>query len=165
MMKTTFQLGLPFPRLHLLQLVSYTITTRMPERPRSLFVTVGSTLFTDLTARVLSPAFYDAVVPLGVSTLVVQLGKAPPPDTTALQADGRYTAVEKRGDAEGSFAFSPVGTPDTILNVRWFRYTNDFEGDVRRADAVISHAGRSAGAVHLIVVNGTDPARQALDPS
>lgn len=117
----------------------------MPDTPRNLFVTVGSTLFADLTNRILSPTFYDALVPLGVTTLVVQLGKAPTPDSAALKVDERYSAIEHRGETEGSYTFSSGRGASKGLSVRWFRYTSDFEGDVRRADAVISHAGELSG--------------------
>jgi UDP-N-acetylglucosamine transferase subunit ALG13 len=99
-----------------------------PEAPpsRSLFITVGSTLF-------------EALANAGVEDLVVQYGRAQlelPPDVKVVkdEAGGSGEAVFLAGD--GGELGAKVG-----VRVRVMRYTDDFEGEVRRASWVISHAG------------------------
>jgi UDP-N-acetylglucosamine transferase subunit ALG13 len=112
-----------------------------PEAPpsRSLFITVGSTLFEALTTTCLSAPFLSALANAGVEDLVVQYGRAQlelPPDVKVVkdEAGGSGEAVFLAGD--GGELGAKVG-----VRVRVMRYTDDFEGEVRRASWVISHAG------------------------
>lgn len=110
--------------------------------PRSLLITVGSTLFEALTTTCLSVPFLSALASAGVEDLVVQYGKAQlvlPPDVKVVkdEADGSGEAVFRASDARGG-----VG-----VRVRVMRYTDDFEGEVKRASWVISHAGELGRAV------------------
>jgi beta-1,4-N-acetylglucosaminyltransferase len=137
--------------------------------PTSLFVTVGSTLFPSLTDIVLSATSLDALVSLGIQTLEVQYGKADLPlhviapapsgkSSEAVQDDvgggdrggGRDTAIELEVDSSGSGRFTwkagQIGdgsgeSQGRKMEVVMYRYTDDFEGAIRRCGAVISHAG------------------------
>ena len=92
---------------------------------QSIFVTVGSTLFPALTNLILSPDFLDHLVSLDVARLVVQYGRAdiriPGSSSVDVADSGRFTW--KRLDVEVK------------------RFTDDFDGLVKRSDGVISHAG------------------------
>ena len=90
----------------------------------SLLVTVGSTLFPKLTNTILSGPILE-VLAGRISSLIIQLGSAPPP------SDLR-TILDDFDRSKGSYQGMKVEIMD---------YTTDFEGLVRSSDLVISHAG------------------------
>ena len=96
------------------------------DRPRTLFVTVGSTLFPALTTALLLPSTLSALS-AHLTRLVVQHGKGSvviPPGSTN---------VSMRADRT-DFVYGG-------LEVEMFAYTSEFDDRVREADAVVSHAG------------------------
>jgi beta-1,4-N-acetylglucosaminyltransferase len=137
-----------------------------PETPpsRSLFITVGSTLFEALTTLCLSAPFLSALATAGVEDLVVQYGKAKldlPPDLQVVkdEVDGSGEAIFRAGGGGGGGGGLGV---KVRVRVRVMRYTDDFEGEVKRASWVISHAGESGrvnhphdNVCHLVVGSST----------
>ena len=103
---------------------------------RTLLVTVGSTLFPALTDRVLSPSFLSLLSPHGIDRLIIQYGRAVLPSNTAT----KDMALNPAG--HGSTLWKPDGSSSGVA-VEAMRFTDDFEGLVASADAVISHAGQS----------------------
>lgn len=95
--------------------------------PTTLLVTVGSTLFQDLTDAALAPSTLDALRTLGVTRLVVQLGSAVVPPHLGIGRDGGSTQAG--------------GVDVTVV-----RYTTprEMEEMMRGASAVVSHAGESS---------------------
>ncbi|WVR05486.1 hypothetical protein IAU60_002502 [Kwoniella sp. DSM 27419] len=118
---------------------------------RTLFVTVGSTLFPVLTDTILSPGALAVLAREGVTRLVVQYGRAQLPET-----------LEVVLDASGSgIAHFDAGSPEP-MSVEVMRYTDDFKGMVRRSDGVISHAG--SGSI-LTVLRQTPPRPLLIVPN
>ena len=132
----------------------------------SLLVTVGSTLFSDLTDLVVSPTFLQLATRLGLTDIVVQYGAADltfPPDAKHITIGivGKARSEAGKGSGEGSFEYTAgtheaSGRPMNALvdgpeqeivqgpiRVRYMRYTSEFDEEVKRADMVISHAGMS----------------------
>jgi len=117
----------------------------------TLLITVGSTLFPSLTDYFLSPKTLAQLPSYGISSLVVQYGKAAlPPDCPLL------AFVDAKG--QGQTTLSGGGRVTTNANVNGkvnassftghfkvtvLRYTSDFAALVRSADCVVSHAGGS----------------------
>lgn len=102
----------------------------------TLLVTVGSTLFQNLTDLILSTKFLDLLISLGITDLVIQYGKA------SITIPPHAQNVQK--DAQGSCSFTYVDPGDGgALFVETFRYTDDFQGIVNDSNYVISHAGQS----------------------
>ncbi len=93
----------------------------------SVLVTVGSTLFPVLTDLILSPPFLDHLSSLGVTRLVIQYGRAD--IHLPLLANDRV-------DGEGLTRFRWKEVDVDVM-----RFTEDFEGLIKRSEAVISHAG------------------------
>lgn len=102
----------------------------------TLLVTVGSTLFPHLTDAILTRPFLELLSD-SVGHLTVQLGKARLPANLA----------ERIGTGGGASDAGSVKGKYKEMDVDVFRYTDDFEGLVRGADLVISHAGQS-GFIH-----------------
>jgi UDP-N-acetylglucosamine transferase subunit ALG13 len=103
-------------------------------QPRTLLVTVGSTLFMSLTNKVLSPSILSILPALGFELLVIQYGSA---DLLSL-TDIEDLEVDSRGSGEFVWRdYNGLGE----VRVRVTRYTDDFLGLVASAHAVISHAG------------------------
>lgn len=98
-----------------------------PGKPakRTLLVTVGSTLFPSLTDAILSPSILALLPTLGVARLVVQYGRAAIPPELGVGVDSQGSGAGVVGE----------------LEVELMRYTDDFDGLIKAADAIISHAG------------------------
>lgn len=107
----------------------YTMT-----RPATLLVTVGSTLFTALTNKVLSPSILSILPGLGFELFILQYGSG---DLLAL-TEIEDLEVDAQGSGEFTWRdYNGLGE----VRVKVMRYTNDFTGLVNSASAVISHAG------------------------
>ncbi|KAL7424277.1 Glycosyltransferase 28 C-terminal domain [Cryptotrichosporon argae] len=111
----------------------------------TLLVTVGSTLFPGLTDTVLSPSTLTLLPSLGISTLVVQLGRADVPAPVrarvpAVPGEFRWDGAAGEERAAGA------------LRVRVLRYTDDLEGEIEAATAVVAHAG--AGTILSVLRRG-----------
>lgn len=115
-----------------------------------LLITVGSTLFPKLTDLALSRPFLDRLIEIsrgkGIIRLIVQYGRADltfPPGMTWLKRDLHF--------GSGQFSYSSMEGGDNVQRgaqggevvVEIMRYTDDFEGVVKRSKWVISHAGTS----------------------
>jgi len=101
--------------------------------PTTLLVTVGSTLFTALTNEVLSDTVLPTLPGLGFERLIVQYGAA---DLVLSDIKG----LDLNAQGAGEFTRRCRDGPGKIV-VQVMRYTDDFNGLVASADAVISHAG------------------------
>jgi beta-1,4-N-acetylglucosaminyltransferase len=99
-------------------------------------VTVGSTLFPALTDSVLSPSFISLLSSHGIDRLIIQYGRADLPFNTTT----KDMAMNPAG--HGSTVWKPDGSSSGVA-VEVMRFTDDFEGLVASADAIISHAGQS----------------------
>ena len=120
----------------------------MSARPTSLFITVGSTLFPSLTNTILSPESLDVLALLGITKLEVQYGKADFSASITAESSSKgdlkpplASATTLAGANDGNHDWVHT-TRDDQMEVSVFRYTDDFEGAVRRSGAVISHAGK-----------------------
>jgi len=97
-----------------------------------VFVTVGTTHFDSLVAKVCEKAVQDQLVSSGYSSLLIQAGKSAPS--------------------------SPAS--DSPLVVTWYNYKPSLQDDMVQADLVISHAGAGTclevlelGKPLIVVVN------------
>ena len=97
-----------------------------------LFITVGSTLFQNLTSTILAPAVLNALASEGLARLTVQYGSA-----TFTVPEGDVRDLDEEGD-NARFRWVHEGKKLTVVV---YRYTNHFERVIKEADAVISHAG------------------------
>ena len=101
--------------------------------PTTLLVTVGSTLFTALTNEVLSDSILSTLPGLGFERLIVQYGAA-----DLVLSDIKGLDLNAKGTGEFTWR-NHDGSGKIVVQV--MRYTDDFNGLVESADAVISHAG------------------------
>jgi beta-1,4-N-acetylglucosaminyltransferase len=85
-----------------------------------VLVTVGSTLFEDLTNAVLEPAFIRSLLALGYTRSIVQYGSATLPSQT-----------------------QTLDTPGISVELK--PYISDIEETISQSDLIISHAG--AGSI------------------
>lgn len=108
----------------------------MVQKGTTLLVTVGSTLFTSLTSKILSPSILSVLPTLGVTRLVVQYG------ATDLLSLNTIEDLELDSTGTGQFVWRDYNGSEEVT-VEVFKYTDDFVGLVDSADAVISHAGTS----------------------
>jgi UDP-N-acetylglucosamine transferase subunit ALG13 len=106
----------------------------MSNAARTLLVTVGSTLFTSLTDKVLSPPVLSILSSLGITALIVQYGAAALPDLTDI------APLELDSTGTGEFDWRDDNGTDR-LRVRVMRYAEAYTKLVASADAVVSHAG------------------------
>ncbi|XP_038172150.1 UDP-N-acetylglucosamine transferase subunit ALG13 homolog isoform X1 [Arvicola amphibius] len=97
------------------------------------FVTVGTTSFDDLVARVAAPDSVEILKSLGYNQLVLQIGR-------------------------GTVVPEPFSTESFTLDV--YRYKDSLKEDLQQADLVISHAGAGScleslekGKPLVVVVN------------
>ncbi|OCF71510.1 hypothetical protein I204_07568 [Kwoniella mangroviensis CBS 8886] len=93
----------------------------------TLLVTVGSTLFPDLTDSFLSPSILALLELHRIRRLIIQYGRAELPLDHGLH-------IHLDGSGKGSVN---VGG----MRVELIGFTDDFEGLVRGSDWVVSHAG------------------------
>jgi UDP-N-acetylglucosamine transferase subunit ALG13 len=112
----------------------------MSNESRTLLVTVGSTLFSSLTDRVLSASVLDVLASQGITTLIVQYGAATLPNVTG----SARLVLDAAGAGETTWT-SNAGC-DTHIQV--MRYSERYTQLVASADAVISHAGEPFYRVH-----------------
>ena len=98
------------------------------ERPliKTLLVTVGSTLFPDLTNLIISPQVLDLLEKTSIQRLVIQYGRTDIESTSGVEPN-----------ATGEAKFNWKG-----LDVEMMRFTDAFQALVKQVDAVISHAGK-----------------------
>ncbi|ORX33863.1 glycosyltransferase family 28 C-terminal domain-domain-containing protein [Kockovaella imperatae] len=100
----------------------------------TLLVTVGSTLFPELTNCILSSAILSILPSLGIKLVNVQYGKAD------LLAHEEIEDLEIDAQGSGEFTWTDYNGAGQV-NVHVFRYTNDLSKLIKESDAVISHAG------------------------
>lgn len=118
-----------------LSISSFVCCNDMPEMRRTIFVTVGTTLFDKLVSATTSPSALQWMASHGYTRLVVQYGK-------------------------GSEPTLPKNSP-LKDGIETYRFRPTLDDDMRQADLIISHAG--AGTVmeamklgkHLVVVINT----------
>ena len=109
------------------------------EESKTIFVTVGTTLFDPLIENVTSPTFLNKITQYGFDCIVIQYGK------------GQTPKLAKDCDEESSVggAYSGEYTTTTAQKslVQWevYRFKPSLENDMSNADLIISHAG--AGSV------------------
>lgn len=108
-------------------------TTETRGKP-TLLVTVGSTLFTDLTDTILHTATLD-LLSESISVLRVQIGRGKIPDGLITTLSG------SKAGAEAGAGDPRVHGEYKGMEVDVFPYTDDFEGLVKQTDLVVSHAG------------------------
>jgi beta-1,4-N-acetylglucosaminyltransferase len=89
------------------------------------FVTVGSTEFDPLVRAVLQESVLESLREKGFDSVVVQCGKS-----------SLGTALEQAGEAQ------PWRLHRHGMDIDIFRFKPTLEEEFRRADLVISHAGR-----------------------
>ena len=89
---------------------------------KRVFVTVGSTHFTELIQAVLSERVLRALHDRQVSTLVVQCGK--------------YELPAEKAGSDGVCQWDQEG-----VHVVMWQYKKGIEEDIKNADWIISHAG------------------------
>ena len=109
--------------------------------PKTIFVTVGTTLFDPLIQTVSSTAFLSIAVENGYERLIIQYGKGPTPSI----ASSSNTSSDD-GTIRGSFTNSEENTSNSST-LQWeaYRFKPTLAQDVEIADLMISHAG--AGSI------------------
>jgi beta-1,4-N-acetylglucosaminyltransferase len=90
---------------------------------RTIFVTVGTTLFEDLIEKVTTESAFHWMVSRGYRRLVIQYGKGTKPDLPS----------------------TTTTTTDGLLTIECYNFKASLEADMKAADLIISHAG--AGTV------------------
>ena len=101
------------------------------DKKPTLLVTVGSTLFPNLTFSILTTESLDSLSS-HVSALRIQIGKGDIPVDLASQI---VVTGSPAGGMRGTYG---------DMEVDVLRYTDDFEGLVSSVDLVVSHAGTSS---------------------
>jgi beta-1,4-N-acetylglucosaminyltransferase len=94
---------------------------------KRVFVTVGSTTFPELVEAVLSVDVIKSLIGLGAVELCIQHG------------------------SNGALYRAAKNKSETALAIRGFDYSPSIEGEMKRADLIISHAGSGSllEALHL----------------
>lgn len=116
---------------------------------KTVFVTVGTTLFDKLIQGVTAPAALQWMYQQGFRNLIIQYGKGQKPTTT--------TATLDHHDDDDDDAITMM-----LKNARCYDFASSLQEDMQQADLIISHAG--AGTVmealrmkkKLVVVINTD---------
>jgi beta-1,4-N-acetylglucosaminyltransferase len=93
---------------------------------KRVFVTVGSTTFPELVQAVLSADVIKSLIGLGAEELCIQHGS-------------------------NGAVYRGANKSQTTLTIRGFDYSPSIEGEMKRADLIISHAGSGSllEALHL----------------
>lgn len=128
------------------------------KKSRTIFITVGTTLFEALIASVVNPLFLNEIATLGFNRLVIQYGKGKTPtiidsslanNNTNNGAVG--TSIENNeiieGQRKGIYQCQVKDMNNENLQVEWesYRFKSSLEEDMNEADLIISHAG--AGSI------------------
>ena len=110
------------------------------KQPRTIFVTVGTTLFDELIENILNEKFLSAACSHGYSKLIVQYGKG----STRMpkEDEGR----QRKGETDDG-TYSGVLKIDSSNSLFWeaYRFKPSLNQDMTSADLIISHAG--AGSI------------------
>ena len=93
------------------------MSPKRPAEPRCVFVTVGTTKFDELIARMLSAEVLTLLASLGYTRLTLQVG-------------------------HGTTPVVPGSAP---ISVEWYRFKDSLEADMHAAALMVSHAG--AGSI------------------
>lgn len=112
-------------------------------RGLTLFVTVGSTSFDELVAKVLQGESIKQMLELGFTKLIMQIGKS--------QYDRERLA---------QLRFEIAEDPSRDFEVELYDFKSSISGDIKRANVIVGHAGAGTcletlrnGKRLLIVVN------------
>lgn len=113
---------------------------------KTVFVTVGTTLFEDLIQSVTDPLFLKQIASHGYNRLIVQYGKGKTPQIRNShhdQNDGNQKIITlQEGQMKGTYELS-----DNSTMIEWeiYRFKSSLQEDMQNADLIISHAG--AGSI------------------
>ena len=103
--------------------------TKKKQHPRTLFVTVGTTLFDALVQAVTSEKVLQMLADLGFTKMIVQYGKGQEPNNNT------------------------VNMPDMPIQVEVYNFKATLADDLQCADVVIGHAG--AGTISETLAGGS----------
>jgi beta-1,4-N-acetylglucosaminyltransferase len=108
------------------------------KQSKTIFVTVGTTLFDQLIENILNAKFLAAACSHGYSKLIVQYGKGSMPK----EDEG----FQPNGDTDDG-SYSGVCEIDSSNSLSWeaYRFKPSLNQDMTSADLIISHAG--AGSI------------------
>lgn len=115
---------------------------------RTIFITVGTTLFEALIASVVNPLFLNQIATLGFNRLVIQYGKGKTPTIISSLANNTNGAIENEiieGHREGIYHVKDINNENVQLEWEIYRFKYSLEEDMNKADLIISHAG--AGSI------------------
>ena len=107
---------------------------------KSLFVTVGTTLFESLIEAISTPSFLDRIAASGYTHVTIQYGKGAIPSIGS-----------KEGSDPKSMPSSNIGSGTYITSsgssIQWnvYNFKPSLDEDMKNADLIISHAG--AGSI------------------
>lgn len=115
---------------------------------KTVFVTVGTTLFDPLIDCVTDSVFLNVIARLGYDNLILQFGKGQIPELTKTSGGNASSTDENIHDGiySGKYSYKPP-TLNGTLTINWeiYRFKSSLEEDMKNADLIISHAG--AGSV------------------
>ncbi len=126
------------------------MTEKAYQKKRTVFITVGTTLFEPLIECVSNSSFLNAIGRLGYSNLIVQYGKGQIPRlrraNTKKKVHHQGHSDYDDGDTSSGEYICTSNSNDTI-SIQWevYRFKSSLEEDMKNADLIISHAG--AGSV------------------
>lgn len=127
---------------------------------KTVFITVGTTLFDDLINSVTNPLFLDQISNHGYNRIVIQYGKGSLPHLRDINDKGERgkndTISQVNGDVQKgtcqivrkqSDSSSNSTRSSSTSQVEWeiYRFKSSLEKDMDEADLIISHAG--AGSI------------------
>jgi beta-1,4-N-acetylglucosaminyltransferase len=119
---------------------------------KTVFVTVGTTLFDPLIEAICTPSFLHKLISHGYTHVIIQYGKGSIPNivTAALpnsNSEKKTIPVEDKSQSQSILqGFYPT-TNDTSLGIHWqvYPFKPSLEQDMKNADLILSHAG--AGSI------------------
>ena len=125
----------------------------MTTRVKTIFITVGTTLFEPLIESATNPLFLNHIASHGFTRLVVQYGKGEMPqirndsneENRELEEGQREGLYRLLSDEEEEKHTSQARSASPTIQWEVYKFKPSLEADMRDADLIISHAG--AGSI------------------
>lgn len=122
--------------------------TKPQANSKTVFVTVGTTLFDPLIEAICTPSFLHKLISHGYTHVIIQYGKGSMPPIATLSNSNSDPEQNKSHSHSQSILQGFYPTNDTSLgSIHWqvYPFKPSLEQDVKNADLILSHAG--AGSI------------------
>jgi beta-1,4-N-acetylglucosaminyltransferase len=114
---------------------------------RTIFITVGTTLFEALIECVVNPFFLNQIALHGFNRVVIQYGKGKTPTIGGSNnnPNGAFQNEIIEGQRKGIYQVKDTNDENSQVEWEIYRFKSSLEEDMNKADLIISHAG--AGSI------------------